>query len=563
MERTTNTIAPIAKSWVTPLTNQQILERYRGNISFKNQNLRGANLEEATLTGAKLEGAKLEGAHLRGAHLEGAHLEGAHLRGADLEGAHLRGAYLQRAHLDEAPNGPTVLTRANLRWADLTGAVLTGAVLTGANLEGADLTEANLEGADIKGANFEGAIVKDIKLENVKNLEKAKNLHLNRKVVKNDKEMTIIIESHGSSTSKFFLVPDNVKINTKSDVGTVCAYDFFKSKNFILYDLDWIKHSKGNIIPDFSLNTQGVGSLGKFGIYVLKGGPLTCDNYEFINDMNNMNYGPKKNITCEDNNDDFLRITFDKILLSDLIKGLKKKFPEYVKINIYDISCNALDLVSAKQIQCFNLTGDLSKKTTPTETVTTFEDGGRLKRLSFITAAPYEHFIKKEDDSIEYRTDHTKDQDFSAFREYDYSKEIEENIINKSLLTEGGKEKMEEMLTETFNMKDVCFLLVCVYLFVENKGNEKKLFDEIEANTEEQKKYKAEIGKFFTFTNNIKFGRRRSQRKIKRRIDAKRRSIRRSRIDAKRRSIRRSRMTSGQRDAKRRLRSIKKRGVST
>jgi hypothetical protein len=475
-------------------------------------------------------------ANLRGAHLEGAHLTTADLPEAHLEGAHLEGAYLQGA--------------------DLTGAHLEGAHLEGAHLLGADLTGANLEGADLTGANFLGAIVKNIILKDVKNREKAKNLHLNREVVvETPKEMTIVINSHGSSTLYFFLVPDNVNINTKSDVGTISFFNAFtKSKNFVLYDPDWIEHSKGNIIPDFFLDTNDAKHNKIFGIYVLKGGPLTCENYKELNTYKIKLDG------CKDNNDDFLRITFDRILLSDLIKGLKEKFPK-VKINIYDISCNALDLESAKQIQCFNLTGDLSKKTTPTHTATTFEAGG-IKRLSWIGQEDY-----KDKSIIKYRTDHTKNQDFSAFRKYDYSKEIEENIKNQSLLTKEGKEKMGRMLTETFNMKDVCFLLVCVYLFVKNKGNKNKeqLFNEIKTNTPEQETYKEKMRiDFFNFSSSFlnklfKFGRRRSQRKIKRRIDAKRRSVR------------RSRMTSGQRDAKRRhkhtLRSIKKRkyrrGVST
>ena len=494
--------------------------------SYSKTNFEKTSFYLAKLLNAKFIRADLKNVDFRYSRLKEADLRGANLTGADLSNAIIRGA-------------------------DLTKANLTNANLTKANLEGADLT-----GADLKGANFKGAIVKDIILYDVKNLEKAKNLHLNRTVVETREEMTIVIRAHGTSPLNFFLVPENVNINTKSDVGTVCFYDFFKSKNFVLLDPDWIEHNKGNIIPDFLMSTKDAGNFGKLGIYVLKGGPLTCDDYEFIN---NMNLGNKKNFECKDNNDDFLRITFDKILLSDLIKGLKEKFQE-VKINIYDISCNELvDLNSAKQIQCFNLTGDLSKKTTPTKTVTTLKDGG-LKRLSWIG------YEDDEDKSIKYRTDHTENQDFSAFREYDYSKEIKEIIKNQSLLTKEGKEKMGRMLTEPFNMKDVCFLLVCVYLFVKNKGNENKeqLFKDIKTNTKEQETYKYKLKNFFNFSSSFskkfalrandilpsakffKFGRRRSQRKIKRRIYAKRRSIRRSRIDAKRR-----------------LRSIKKRGVST
>ena len=546
----------------TDLTNEQILERYKTNENLQNIRLVGdiKVLSDAHLEGAHLEGADLTGTALRDAHLEGAHLEGADLReayfrGADLRGAHLRGADLRDADLPEAHLEGAHLEGAHLWRADLTGAHLEGAHLEGAELVGADLTGANLTGAFLEGANFLGAIVKNIILKDVKNREKAENLHLNRDVVNTEEEMTIVINSHGSSTLYFFLVPDNVNINTKADVGTISISFFTKSKNYVLYDPDWIKHSKGNIIPDFFLDTNDAKHNKIFGIYVLKGGPLTCKNYRELNKVDG----------CEDNNDDFLRITFDRILLSDLIKGLKEKFPDVKKINIYDISCNELDSYSAKQIQCFNLTGDLSKKTTPTKTVTMFQDGG-LKRRSFIGQEDY-----KDKSIIKYvatqlpshilgfsRTDHTENQDFSAFREYDYSEKIKEIIKNQSLLTKEGNEKMGRMLTEPFNMTDVCFLLVCVYLFVKNKGNENKeqLFKDIKTNTKEQETYKYKLKKFFNFSSSflkkfalrandilpsakfVKFGRRRSQRKIKRRIDASRRH-------------------------KHNLRSIKKRGVST
>lgn len=78
---------------------------------------------------------------LRGADLTGVDLPGANLRGRNLNGVKLSGADLHDAKLQG-----TKLIEADLSGADLRNANLSGADLTGANLNGADLTGANLEG---------------------------------------------------------------------------------------------------------------------------------------------------------------------------------------------------------------------------------------------------------------------------------------------------------------------------------------------------------------------------------------------------------------------------------
>lgn len=79
---------------------------------------------------------------VRGADLTGVDLPGANLRGRNLHGVKLSGADLHDA---------------KLQGANLSGADLSGADLRNANLTGTDLTGANLDGADLTGANLKGA----------------------------------------------------------------------------------------------------------------------------------------------------------------------------------------------------------------------------------------------------------------------------------------------------------------------------------------------------------------------------------------------------------------------
>jgi len=90
------------------------------------------------LTSANLRYADLTSANLRYADLTSADLTSANLRYADLTSANLRYADLRSANLRSAD-----LTSANLRYADLRYADLRYADLTSANLRSADLRSAN------------------------------------------------------------------------------------------------------------------------------------------------------------------------------------------------------------------------------------------------------------------------------------------------------------------------------------------------------------------------------------------------------------------------------------
>ena len=109
---------------------------------------------QAILSKTDLRGANLVGADLRGADLRGANLVGADLRGADLVGADLRRANLVGADLRGAN-----LVGADLRGVDLREANLVGADLRGVDLRGVDLREADFVGADLRGANLYGAYI--------------------------------------------------------------------------------------------------------------------------------------------------------------------------------------------------------------------------------------------------------------------------------------------------------------------------------------------------------------------------------------------------------------------
>jgi hypothetical protein len=109
---------------------------------------RTANPARIILTRTDLRRANLREMHLEGADLCWARLEAATLFGAQLEGANLAPTDLRRA----------ILTGAQLQGANLAGAQLQGANLAGAQLQGADLGGTQLQGANLAGAQLQGAI---------------------------------------------------------------------------------------------------------------------------------------------------------------------------------------------------------------------------------------------------------------------------------------------------------------------------------------------------------------------------------------------------------------------
>jgi hypothetical protein len=99
-------------------------------------------------------------------------LSRADLRGADLSMADLRGTNLSRANLSEATIIESLLNEADLSNADLGGARLVDADLSKADLHGAKLGNVDLSGADLSMADLGGANLIDADLSRV-NLSEA------------------------------------------------------------------------------------------------------------------------------------------------------------------------------------------------------------------------------------------------------------------------------------------------------------------------------------------------------------------------------------------------------
>jgi uncharacterized protein YjbI with pentapeptide repeats len=101
--------------------------------------------------------AQLRGADLRSASAQAAFLVKADLREARLSGANFSRAQFQAADLQEADLQKTYLFRAKLQGARLSNANLAKAYLGEADLEKADLREARLQGAFLIAANLREA----------------------------------------------------------------------------------------------------------------------------------------------------------------------------------------------------------------------------------------------------------------------------------------------------------------------------------------------------------------------------------------------------------------------
>jgi uncharacterized protein YjbI with pentapeptide repeats len=101
-------------------------------------------------------------------NLRKADLSGLQLHRAYLTGAYLYEANLQEANLSNADLHEAYLTGANLQGAHLYRADLTGANLQGTNLQEADLRVANLPGANLTRANLTRAVFRAANLGGTK-----------------------------------------------------------------------------------------------------------------------------------------------------------------------------------------------------------------------------------------------------------------------------------------------------------------------------------------------------------------------------------------------------------
>ena len=118
------------------------------------------DLRETDLRGSNLSGSRLDGVTLQGAHLEQVDATRTILTRSNVRDAQLAGATFSEADLEAAS-----LARANLEGARLNGANLKGADLSGTNLRGADLWQANLKGSNLKDADLRGADLSQCVLE--------------------------------------------------------------------------------------------------------------------------------------------------------------------------------------------------------------------------------------------------------------------------------------------------------------------------------------------------------------------------------------------------------------
>ncbi len=141
------------------------------DVSFREQDLRGADLNGADLRKADLSGCDLTGAQLFKADLSGANLQDAILEDAELTGANLEGAILDGVRAGGAGFGGANLHKANLFRADLHESTLTQANLSSANLHCVNLSHSRLREADLTGADLSEADLRfaDLSLSKVAN----------------------------------------------------------------------------------------------------------------------------------------------------------------------------------------------------------------------------------------------------------------------------------------------------------------------------------------------------------------------------------------------------------
>jgi len=131
---------------------QEIMLKFTEPYILKGRSFRYADLSLTILTRSDLRDADLTGAWLLKSKMQKGRLDNAKLQGAYLSGAKLQGADLSFAQLQGA-----YPWNAELQGAKLWSAQLQGAYLNRAQLQGADLSVAELQGANLSVAELQGA----------------------------------------------------------------------------------------------------------------------------------------------------------------------------------------------------------------------------------------------------------------------------------------------------------------------------------------------------------------------------------------------------------------------
>ncbi|MGW0486497.1 pentapeptide repeat-containing protein [Nonomuraea sp. NPDC003214] len=155
-------LVPVAPDVIAAWQSAQSLQRKVG-LGFELVDLARvrfprADLRNALLSRVDLRGADLRGARLTKALIDDTNMEGADLRSSDLTSVGARVNDLQDVYFGDGGGRGVSFISANLRDADLRWARLNNCLFYGADLRDTNLEKAWLHGVDLRAANLTGVI---------------------------------------------------------------------------------------------------------------------------------------------------------------------------------------------------------------------------------------------------------------------------------------------------------------------------------------------------------------------------------------------------------------------
>ncbi|MFG1711315.1 pentapeptide repeat-containing protein [Nonomuraea sp. M3C6] len=155
-------LVPLSPDVVAAWESAQTLRRRTGLgyelVDLANVRFPRADLSHALLSRVDLRGADLRGSRLVKALITDSNLEGADLRGADLSNIDARVDDLEDAWFGDGGGKGVSFSLADLRGANLQWARLNNVFFFGADLRGANLSGAWLTGVDLSSAKLAGVI---------------------------------------------------------------------------------------------------------------------------------------------------------------------------------------------------------------------------------------------------------------------------------------------------------------------------------------------------------------------------------------------------------------------
>ncbi len=146
---------------LTPLTREQVVERYRAGLDFQRRNLTGVDLSKLELPGIDLRKALLEKTRFDESNLKGAIFENAYIKDVDftkaaLGQARFQGCLLQGVKMVEADCGEANFKRCMIKDADCTKTDFSGASMRLLHVAKTVLKEAGLSDSDCSLSMFVG-----------------------------------------------------------------------------------------------------------------------------------------------------------------------------------------------------------------------------------------------------------------------------------------------------------------------------------------------------------------------------------------------------------------------